>query len=717
MKLCKILFLILFLTLFFNGNIYSDKRKVIIFSLNSINWEDLKEANLKTFNFLFEKASLGIINTRSKNISLGSAYLPIGTSSRGIGIEETQFAFNYGEKYLDEKSQEVFLRRTGKNLKKENVFNPNIVKIIKENEISEYTIKVGVLGELLHKNNLKTSVFGNADTDEIHREIVSAFMDEKGTVDYGDISSGILIKDNSFPYGIKIDYKKMLLEFKKLKNKADLFAFELGDTYRLDEYREFLKDEIFIFRKKEILCEIDEFLNNILKEIDLSSTLLIILTPYPKKEERSENYFLAPVIIYSKEINSGILTSGTTRQNGIITNLDITPTILSFLKIKENDLFFGREIKSEKLVNPLQFIISLDKKLFNICGQNTPFLRGIIVYQSISIVIVLLFILLKLSKKFSIFLILSSASLPLSSLFLSVFTSDKIYFSLIYLVIIVLFLITLLKIIFKNNLLVFFLICILTFLVLLYDTIFGSYLMKYSPIGFSLSAGARYYGIGNEYLGILMVSLLLGITGIEEIYRKNIFNKISLPLFILSILIVGYPKLGANVGGVITVIFAFFITYYKIRNKIIDFRKIIYIILLIAFFLGMFIIVEISLNKEGQSHLGMAILQIKSEGIKIPLQIIFRKLQMNFKLIQYTFWNKILIASLIVITILYFYPSNFFKNLSSEFPFLSAGFLGVISGSIVGLIFNDSGIIISAVGFLGIAEALLILILERRKVR
>jgi hypothetical protein len=87
---------------------------------------------------------------------------------------------------------------------------------------------------------------------------------------------------------------------------------------------------------------------------------------------------------------------------------------------------------------------------------------------------------------------------------------------------------------------------------------------------------------------------------------------------------------------------------------------------------------------------------------------------MNFKLIQYTFWNKILITSLIVLSILYFYPAKFFKNMFSEFPYLSGGISGVIVGSIAGLIFNDSGIIITAVSFFGVAQTLLLLILEKK---
>lgn len=713
-RISKILFLILTILFFLENSTYSENRKVILISLNCIRFEDLNVENLKNFNFLFKKGATGIMNVRGRKMDMGSAYLSIGSSCRAIGIKETQFAFNWGEDYFEGKTQDVFLRRTGINLKKENVFNPNILKIKKENEIPDYTINIGLLGSLLHKNKLKTSVFGNCDTEELHREIVCLVMDENGIVDYGDVSRNILKKDKFSPYGVKTDYQKIFLKFKNLKNSADLFLFEIGDTYRLAEYKDFLSEEIFNSKKKETLKEIDNFLGKIIKEMRDFSFLLIVFTPYPGKEATDYNYFLTPVIFYGDKFKEGILTSDTTRNPGIITNLDITPSILSFFKInKQKNIFFGNEVKIKKIENPFKFILNLGRKLFIISVQNTSFLRGIIIYQSISIVVVLLFMLLRLFPAFSTFLIFSSAVLPLSSLFLSLYIQENIYFSILFLVTIAVVLVFLFKMIFRNNLSVFFSICILTYLVLILDTIFSSYFMKYSPIGFSLSAGARYYGIGNEYVGILMTSLIIGITGMEEIYRKKIFEKISLFLFVFTLVIVGHPKLGANVGGFLTLVFSSFITYFEIKYGRIDFKKIFYIILTIAFLLGIFIIIDINL-KEQQSHLGRAVLQIKSEGVKVIFQIVYRKLQMNFKLIQWTFWNKILIASLFVLAILYFYPVKFFKILFSEFPYISGGILGVITGSFAGLAFNDSGIIITAVGFFGVAQTILILNLERK---
>ena len=44
----------------------------------------------------------------------------------------------------------------------------------------------------------------------------------------------------------------------------------------------------------------------------------------------------------------------------------------------------------------------------------------------------------------------------------------------------------------------------ITVLLLIIDQITGAHLISCSPLGYDLINGSRYYGIGNEYMGILL---------------------------------------------------------------------------------------------------------------------------------------------------------------------------------------------------------------------
>ena len=62
-------------------------------------------------------------------------------------------------------------------------------------------------------------------------------MDNYGRVDDGNIDD-INIKDNSMPFGISTDYKKLKAETKELYKNTDAIYVDLGDTYRLNEINE-----------------------------------------------------------------------------------------------------------------------------------------------------------------------------------------------------------------------------------------------------------------------------------------------------------------------------------------------------------------------------------------------------------------------------------------------------------------------------------------------
>lgn len=52
--------------------------------------------------------------------------------------------------------------------------------------------------------------------------------------------------------------------------------------------------------------------------------------------------------------------------------------------------------------------------------------------------------------------------------------------------------------------------CLATVGVLLLDTVTGGELQRYSVLSYDPMAGARYYGIGNEYMGILLGATIIG---------------------------------------------------------------------------------------------------------------------------------------------------------------------------------------------------------------
>ena len=699
----------------------SKEPKVVILIINNINWEDLSCASAPGLNYLIENGSLGLMNTRTaRPLRTGSAYLTIGSSSRAYAGKEAGEAFGAEKTYEGSKVSQVYLRRTGKKLLPSQIANPNIAQIIKENQDADYEVKVGALGQALKEAGLSTAALGNADTkDEFHREIVSIVMDEEGRVDSGEVGKRLLVKDEESPFGVRTDTKRLLLEFEKVKDKS-LIAIELGDTFRVDEYSKKVTEAQLTTLRRRALLNADKIISELLKRIDLSRTLLLIITPCPTLAAKEKKNTLTPIIILKEGERPGLLTSFSTRRRGIVTNCDIAPTILIYLGIKVPPFTTGRKIYSEDSKSSLKEVLNLNRKLASLEAQRRPLLYSVVIFQSIASILVLIFTLLKarLSSSFfpfSNFLLLSLAALPLGLLLLPLIFSGTILKSAIFLILIILLLAVLSKGAFSRVNALTSLYLILT-LILAIDILSGSNLMKYSLLGYSFIEGSRFYGIGNEYMGVLVSSSLIGITLLlDRPSSFKILKKLFIPFSISIFLLIALPVLGANVGGGITAIFAFGFAYLKLSGQKINFKRVTYLILLLITALGALALLDLSASKVEESHLGRFIESATLGGPLIAFKVISRKLSMNLTLIHYTIWSKVLLVSLGIITVLFFKPAGILKKIADDFPHLFSGLLGVAVGSIAGLIFNDSGIIVAAWGMFFITITLLYLIIDNSK--
>jgi len=93
-----------------------------------------------------------------------------------------------------------------------------------------------------------------------------------------------------------------------------------------------------------------------------------------------------------------------------------------------------------------------------------------------------------------------------------------------------------------------------TLLTICLDTLFGQPLQKFSLFSFGQIQGIRYYGIGNEYMGILIgVALVWFFTTVRSSRIQPVAWMVALALSFL----LGWPGLGADAGGLIGAVVAF----------------------------------------------------------------------------------------------------------------------------------------------------------------
>ncbi len=682
---------------------------VVMVVINRISLDDLEKMSYT--GELIKKSSIALMNTKaSGRNSEFKSYATVGWGTRAEASHNTSFFHN-----VDEDTGVIYERRTGKKPLDHGIVNLDINKLIERNLNGEYGSIPGILGRTLGENGYRTALIGNGNTDDVQLTPAGLIaMDENGFIHSGDVGNELIEEDNTRPYGLKTNYKLLLDKFKGEYSNPGLIVIETGDTMRLERYRQNLDQETYEKHRTNILNEIDSFIFDIVENIDIKNTKLMIVTPYPSSEAANIGNRLTPLIIYEGGDNEQVLYSNTTRRDGIVGNIDIGPTILSYFNLTDNKMT-GRVLQSVPKQNNLDYVRNLNKRIVNTSTQRYRVLYSFAVYQIMVSVFALASIVLRHIRfvkwyKYILLALIGNMVVPFTLLLMPLFGTTNIVITYLLLLIITAAIVAIVYSLSNGKPLntILYAAAPLAF-GLLFDIVCGQNLIKNSLLGYDPIIGARYYGVGNEYMGILVGAVLILTTVLME---KNLINKYTLIIFyVLSTVIIGFPKFGANVGGTITAVFAFLFVSIRLFGKKVEPKGFLYIGLAVISAVGLMAVIDLFVI-ESKSHLAEAINQVISNGPASIHQTIVRKISMNLRIMGSTIWSKVLFSAIIVMGILLYKPVGWFKRISVKYPKLAVGWSGIIVACAIGLMANDSGIVVAATSIIFLTSTMLYLIIE-----
>ncbi|KPU28048.1 hypothetical protein TR13x_01510 [Caloranaerobacter sp. TR13] len=667
----------------------NERKKVVMIVLNRLIFEDLEY--MDNLNALIEDGSIGIMNTKGFYGYKGAgSYATINASGRVSATYEYSKSYN-----LKNNISNIYKRRLGIIPKKYQIINTEIIKLNKLNNKNKFNAKIGALGYALHKKGLKTAVFGNSDTaDTIIRTNCLIATDFRGLIDYGNVDN-ILIKDDSYPYGIRTDYKKVLTEIKNLNDKASLVIIETGDLDRLYFYKDNLADIMYFLHRRKILKKADEFIGDLVNSIDRNTTRLIIISPNMGDDKIKNASELTPLIFWGDGIPKGVLFSKTTKRKGIVSNIDIAPSITKYLGIKYKG-FTGTFIEFKKYNNNLAYVKQLSYKIKFISNIRKQSLKLYVICEMIFIMIIIFILLFRRIQTKKLLRIIQSILMliiimPLVFLFVSSYNIMDTWKYIKYISIISFFILILVLVFNSKYRLQ--LIGVLTYITILIDLFTNCELAKTSIIGYDPIIGARYYGIGNELVGILIFSLF---TAIAFVF-KNKPNKLFLSiLLIVNTYLLISSNYGANLGGSLILVF---ILIYIIFNDSFEVEKnysnIVKMLLVALAVISIFTVTN-TIMGNNTTHIDSFINKILSGDVNYIYNIIIRKLLMNVKLFKVSIWGESLRINVMLFMILLITQKSIIKNFLTRNKNISFALKCLILSAIFGLFLNDSGVVIAA---------------------
>ena len=709
-KLVSILFAVMILIVSIpKYSFAAESGKVIFINMNRSTIQSMQEIpSLKSE--LEKRGYMGLMNIRGdKGTDDKRSLASMGAGGRANIASDSYINFEQATK----ENTLVYKSATGKTPKKINDITIN--QSLNENESKgEYGSTLGSLGQTLSDNNFKVAVLGNSDivqNGEVkeNKSICLIAMDNYGRIEDGNIND-INIKDDTMPFGIRTDYNKLTTETKRLYKNNDALFIDLGDTYRLDQYKGFLNEETYSKMKKTIHNNISKYLESVFNMVG-ENDIVYVASSFPSKLAYKNKERLSPIIKFKGD-GKGLLSSSTTRRDGIVANIDVGVDIINEFGLK-NESMVGRAYSLVQKDDNIDFLSHELEKMATVSNIRANVVNTFVGVVSISWVIGMIAILFKnrIPNKEKVFGVIKEfiklgIIMPLAFLLAPIFNFKTPIFMTIGIIITTLALYLLGRILFKDDLKQMGFFALITILVIVVDCIFGTYLMKNNIMSYDAIVGARYYGVGNEYEGVSIASPIFAFAILLN-YNKKLPKWSIIIASIVILISSAYPTMGANVGGAISQTAAYLLFIMLIFDIKLDFKKVILIGVAVVGVVGAFAFFDIVSGSE--SHLGLFVQQILLNGPSTIIQTFARKIGMNLKLAQTSVWVNILLAGIFIIGIFIVKPPKQFRMIAKRYPMIFKGFIASMIGCIVTLLVNDSGIVAASTASIYVLIPLIII--------
>ena len=677
---------------------------VIIVSVPGLSFDHLEDTtSCPQLRRLLDEGHLGAMNLRTAGSdTLANSYATLAAGRR-VSVPESESFYQVGEMFQGRPVSDWIRERIGKHPRTGAVY-PTLVPYGQKNR----DIHEAMLGEVMRRAGMQTAVWGNADWGEENVRFAPFLsMNRYGHTADAVIDEQILTSAEGFPYGIKTNYAYLLEQI--TASPAELRVVELGDLYRLQREAAMMTEARVQSLEQQILQDLDRFLAQLSASLSPYEVMWLI-SPYIQPSDSKHKVQLAPSVWLGQDEQGGLLYSPTTRRSGIVANVDLAPTVLQSLGLGIPESMDGQPV--EVTGGDVDSLWAVLEQVVTVYRLRPLMIYTYALYQVATLMIALGLLLSKKKRGTGLLQMALLASILTPVLFLllaAVPTQSYALFFVLWVGIAVLAASLLQKL---PTVPLFLGLGCIGFVPIIVDGLLGGYLIRQSFLGYDPIIGARYYGIGNEYMGVVIGAVLLMVAAWLEWKRpEGRWVKAGTAiLFGLLILYFAAPFWGTNAGGALAASVGFGVAYARFFYNRVDWRFWLAVVALGMVGIGLLFTMNVLFAVDAQSHIGRAFDHLLSGDFAEIVDIASRKLATNIRLIKASLWGKVFFISLLAMTVLIIQPLRGVRWLQMRYPYLFHGFTAIVISALSALVFNDSGIVSAATAIVYVVIPLLIIV-------
>ncbi|MGE3621830.1 MAG: hypothetical protein AB7L84_15345 [Acidimicrobiia bacterium] len=707
--------------------------RLLVVSMPGLTWSDVRALDLPELEAFFEGAAIADMAPRSvaHRSTPGAAYLTISAGTRTTSDETVDgqvLALDEGD--LASPAAEIFERRTGVRPTGEYVALgwPTLLRL---NDRQPYDAEPGLLAETLADAGVGTSAIGNADGRDAagpsyERQVGLALADTRGQVPDGELSPGLLLRpDEARPFGVRTDPDAVQAAFDAAWGQdgptaRKVVLVEASDLARVIRYRPVVDAGRYAELREQALAEADALFGRLVDEVDPERDAVLVVAPYLLRSSVG----LSVAALRTPDGEAGYLRTATTQRAGIVSLVDVAPTILATLGVVEPDAMEGRPFEvvssSTSLAGRVDHLVQVTEasrfREFLLTPTSTFVVLAVALVSGLATCAVAgrwggraraAIRGMALTVLFAMPVSYLARAFPLEDL------GRPFYWAVLVGGSVVLAALATLAGRRAGRPRLGLALALATMLgVLVADVTTGSNLSLSAAFGYSPTGNSRLYGISNYSFGQVAAAscLLAGFVASRWPTRRGRLAAVG--LLVATLVVLGVPTWGSDVGGVLAftptvLVFAALAYGYRVRFRDVVVAGVATVAAITAFGL-----VDLSRPPTQRAHLGRLFERVGKEGIEPLVSIMERKLLANLRVSTSSVWVVAIPIGVAFWLFLRTWPDRPLRRLRARLGALHAALVAAAVAAVLGSLVNDSGAIVGGVTVAVVTAALAHLAVE-----
>jgi hypothetical protein len=536
---------------------------------------------------------------------------------------------------------------------------PDITAVKDANGAAEIRAVPGMLGQTLADAAVTRSVASFADP-VVTRLAPLVAMDRRGVVPWGILMN-------------RLDPSAAGAAIQRAMDRGGLVAIDAGGT-----------------------ASATVILPEVIKRVGPNDAL-IILASDPAPEVSFEHTWLAPILAIGPGLDGGLLTSASTRRDGVVSNVDVMPTVLSWLGVTPPEGVLGQPFESIPVGDPpaeTQLAFDVYARL---AAQRGDVFRAVSALAILAMVAAAGFVLRRRTGRapapFAVrALLLGAASTPLAMLVEPLLGSRRLGVTVLAVLGGGLVIGAAAAAAFERDRSAFAAVAGATLLLLLADVLIGSPLAARSLLGYTVAGGTRFYGLASEEMGVALAGLFLTLGFVVDARPR--WRRPAYAAAAMAVLIFSAPPFGAKFGMLLTAIPALAVAWTVFEGRRLTRETVLLAAAVLIAGIGMATLAGL-LAGSGGSHIGAETRVLGQEGAGAAISVLLRRAGVALRLLI-TFWAWLVAAGVAIMLFAAVPRRERLARVVAGRPGLHGAITGLAVAAGAALLFNDAGAVIVA---------------------